>query len=110
MANPMENRTYQERSDACLLKLEDWLEPFDPDELDYSSAGGVIKLEFASGPQFVVNRQAAANQMWFAAATSAWHYNWDEERAAWICDRDDHELFERLAEMVSKRLGRTVSK
>ncbi|HIG87527.1 MAG TPA: iron donor protein CyaY [Planctomycetes bacterium] len=104
----METNTFLQRSDACLEHLEDWLEGFDADELDYSSADGVIKLEFASGPQFVLNRQSAASQMWFAAATSAWHYTWDNERSAWLCDRDEHELFQRLAEMVSQRLGRTV--
>ena len=104
----METNTFLQRSDVCLEHLEDWLEGFDPDELDYSSADGVIKLEFASGPQFVLNRHSAASQMWFAAATSAWHYTWDDERSAWLCDRDGHELFQRLAEMVSKRLGRTV--
>lgn len=105
----MNNQTFQQRSEDCLQKVEDWLEPFDPDELDYASSDGVIKLEFANGPQFVINRQSAAGQMWFAAGTSAWHYNWNEERQAWISVKDEHELFERLAQTVSERLGRTVA-
>jgi CyaY protein len=106
----MDDSTFQQRSDACLTRVEDWLEPFDPDELDYDSADGVIKLEFASGPQFVINRQSAANQMWFAAGTSAWHYNWNADRQAWISVKDEHELFQRLAETVSERLGRAVDR
>ena len=105
----MDRQDFQLRADACLERVEQWLEGFDPDELDFTSADGVVKLEFAGGPTFVLNRQTAAHQMWFAAGASAWHYEWSEEAQAWRCDKDGHDLLARIGEVTSERLGRAVS-
>jgi len=102
----MENKDFLQRADACLEKVADWLEQFDPDELDYSSADGVLTLEFADGARFVLNRQTAADQMWLAAGARAWHFDWDHGREAWSDDRDGADLHQRLREVVAAKLGR----
>lgn len=104
----MDARTFQQRADECLARVARWLEGFDPDELDYSSSDGVLTLSFADGKRFVLNRQSAAAQMWFAAAGRAWHYRFDEPRGEWLDDRDGHPLLERIGSTVSERLGRAV--
>ena len=105
----MERREYLLLADACLERFADWLEDFDPDEVDFSVSDGVLTLEFPDGVRYVLNRQAAANQMWFAAGDRAWHYDWDAERELWKDDRDGHELGENVAERVSEKLGRPVT-
>ena len=57
---------------------------------------------------YVLNRQSAASQMWFAAGARAWHYGWDEAAGAWRDDRDGHALLDRVAQAVSEKLGRPV--
>ena len=104
----MSDRDYDARVDKLLAGLEDWLEDFDADELDYDAADGVLTLEFPDGTRFVVNRQAAAGQVWLAAAGQAWHFNWSESSAAWVCDKTGRRLKARLAETVSTKLGRDV--
>jgi CyaY protein len=104
----MEPKEYLRRADDCLERVARWLERFDPDELDYSSSDGVLTLEFPDRSRFVLNRQAGASQMWFAAGARAWHYDWDAARNAWRDDRDGHELSARIAEVVSQKLGRAV--
>jgi frataxin-like iron-binding protein CyaY len=47
-------------------------------------------------------------QMWLAAGSHAYHYNWDAARSAWLDDKDSHELFPRLAESISEQLGHPV--
>ena len=105
----MSAQSYIERADRCLSHVEDWLEDFDPDELDFATSDGVLTLEFADGVRFVLNRQAAADQMWFAAGAQAWHYDWSEEHAHWADDRDGHELYANIARVVSEKLGRSVT-
>ncbi len=105
----MDRQDFHLRADACLARVEQWLEDFDPDELDFTSADGVVKLEFATGQTFVLNRQTAAHQMWFAAGASAWHYDWDAASESWLCDKDGHELLARIGESTSGTLGRTVA-
>jgi len=105
----MEKENYQRLADACLARVADWLEGFDPDEVDFAETDGVIQLEFADGTRYVLNRQAAANQMWYAAGARAWHYDWDAAQESWADDRDGHDLFENLARTVSDKLGRGVT-
>lgn len=104
----MDHQEFIKLADACLKRVEDWLEGFDPDELDYEPADGVVKLIFADGTVFVLNRQTAADQMWLAAGGRAWHYNWNAETQAWHDDKEGGELFERIGETVSKKLSREV--
>ena len=103
---PMDKQQFLELADRCLGRVADWLEGFDPDELDYATADGVVKLEFADGVTFVLNRQAGNHQMWFAAGARAWHYDWDGR--AWVDDRDGHDLLGNVARVVSEKLGRAV--
>jgi CyaY protein len=105
----MDNQAFLKRADACLEQVADWLEAFDPDELDYATSDGVVTLVFADGKRFVLNRQTAASQMWFAAGARAWHYNFDAARQAWIDDKEGIELFARISLVVSEKLGRKVA-
>ena len=104
----MDQQLYLQRADACLRQVANWLEDFDPDELDYATTDGVVTLSFADGARYVLNRQSAASQMWFAAGARAWHYGFDERQGAWRDDRDGHRLMDKLAEVVSAKLGRQV--
>ena len=104
----MDNKAYTQLVDACLARVADWLEPFDPDQLDYTSSDGVITFVFADKTRFVLNRQSATHQVWFAAGARAWHYNWDATRRAWVDDRDGHELFANLVKTVGLKLGRPL--
>jgi len=105
----MGSPTFQRDADACLKKIERWLEGFDPDELDYSTRDGVVELEFADGARFVVSRQSAADQIWLAAGARGWHYGLDAASGAWKDDRDGHDLYANLASVVSAKLGRVVA-
>jgi CyaY protein len=104
----MDDKEYHALVDACLASVADWLEPFDPDQLDYLTSDGVISFVFADKTRYVLNRQGAVKQMWYAAGARAWHYNWDAQRKAWVDDRDAHTLLSNLAETVGKKLGRAV--
>ena len=104
----MDRQEFLRRADEALERVAASLEDVDPDEIDFALTDGVITLEFADKKRYVLNRQTAADQLWLAAGARAWHYDWDAERAAWVDDRDGHELFARVAEVVSQKLGRSV--
>lgn len=105
----MDKHEFSKRSAACIESVISWIEDFDPDELDYETTDGVVTLEFADGKKFVLNRQAGNNQMWFAAGVRAFHYDWNADTERWCDDRDGHDLHEKIAEVVSEKLGRTVT-
>ena len=103
----MDRSEFLQLADTCLERVTAWLEVFDPDEVDFTAADGVLKIEFPDGVTYVLNRQTAADQMWFAAGARAWHFDWSG--SAWVDDRDGAELDARLSEVMSAKLGRTVS-
>ncbi len=105
----MERSQFVQLSDTCLERITAWLENFDPDEVDFDQADGVVTLVFADGMKYVLNRQSAADQMWFAAGARAWHYEWIDDAQAWRCDKDAHDLIERIGECVGDKLGRKLT-
>jgi iron-sulfur cluster assembly protein CyaY len=96
---------YHARAAACLATVARWADRVD-DDLDVATGDGLVALEFEDGAKYVLNRQSAARQMWFAAAARAWHYDWNGD--AWVDDRDGHALYARVAEVVAEKLGRPV--
>jgi CyaY protein len=104
----MESSDYDKRAADCLGMIETWLEDFDPDELDFTPSDGVVTMEFADGTKYILNRQSAASQVWYAAGARAWHFDFDEGLQAWVDDKEGRALFERIAETVSDKLGRQV--
>jgi len=105
----MDDNEFRDVSDACLGKVAKWLEDFDPDEVDYTAGDGVVTIEFAGGAKFILSRQSQMKQMWLAAGAHAFHYNWNPASSTWLDDKDNHELFQRLAEAISEQVGHPVT-
>lgn len=99
---------YLSHAQDCLEKVANWADGLDADAIDFSTRDGMVTLEFPDGVKFVLNRQGPARQIWLAAVDKAWHYDWDAARQTWIDDRDGHELYGRLAEVVSDKIGQPV--
>ena len=104
----MDDREFVAKSDAWLGRVAKWLEDFDPDEVDYATADGSVTLEFPDGAKFILSRQSATKQVWLAAGSHGYHYNYDSARDTWVDDKDGHELYPRLAEALSSQIGREV--
>ena len=96
------------RSEACLAAIQAAVDDFDPDELEADYAGGVLRIAFADGRQCILNRQAAACQIWLAEGASAWHFAFDPQQGRWLDTKDRGELHAILAAILSRRLGRTI--
>ena len=68
--------------------------------------GGVLEIEFADGSKMIVNRHAAAREIWVAARAGGFHFRWDG--AAWRDTREGSELFAALSKLVSAQGGEAV--
>jgi len=101
----MTESEYTHLADATLNRLEAAL---DAAEIDFERAGGgVLEIEFDDGSVIVVNKQAAAQEIWVAARSGGFHYRWDG--AAWRDTRGGEELFAALARMASAQAGESVA-
>jgi len=104
----MDDREFQNAADACLARVAKWLEGLDPDDVDYSTADGLVTTEFPDGMKFILSRQSATNQIWLAAAAHGYHYDYDSAGDTWLDDKDHHELYARLAELISEHVGHAI--
>ena len=75
-------------------------------DIDATRAGSVLTLELADGSKVVVNGQAPMRQIWVAARSGGFHYEWRD--GAWRDTRDGSELFAALSRVISAQAGVAV--
>lgn|SRR5512134_413972 len=102
----MTDAEFETLTDAALAAVERALERTDLD-LDVQSKGaGVLEIEFADGSKVIVNRHAAAREIWVAARSGGFHFRRVDD--AWRNTRDGTELFAALSKIVSAQGGTPV--
>lgn len=77
-------------------------------DIDMQTKGaGVLELEFQDGSKMIINRHAAARELWVAARSGGFHFRHDG--SAWRDTRDAAELFAALSSLVSAQAGAPVT-
>jgi len=79
-------------------------------EIDYDTISDILTLEFESGSQIIINKQTPASQIWVAARSGGFHFDYDPDSASWRLGSDNsQELFACLSKYCSEQSGETVS-
>ncbi|MFL6567404.1 MAG: iron donor protein CyaY [Burkholderiales bacterium] len=102
----MDERQFEALAGEALRSIERALEQSGVDADVELKEGGVLELEFANGSKIIVNRHAAAREIWVAARAGGFHFRWDG--AAWKDTRNGAELFAALSKLVSAQSGTGV--
>ena len=103
----MKDADFDALASAALASIERSLESSGVEADIELKEGGVLELEFEGGPKMVINRHAAAQEIWVAARAGGFHFRWDG--AAWRDTRDGSELFAALSKLISAQTGQPVS-
>ena len=103
----MEESVFNDLAEVELAHIEAVLESCDA-ELDIElQAGGVLEVEFENGSKMIINRHAAAREIWVAAKSGGFHFRPDQGR--WIASRDGAELYVTLSQLVSQQSGTAIT-
>src|SRR5881394_535921 len=102
----MEETEFTALAEQTLERIEASLEESGVDADVQLKPGGVIEIEYADGSKMIINRHAAAREIWVAARSGGFHFRWDG--AAWRDTREGSELFAALSRLVSAQSGQTV--
>jgi len=103
----MDDGDYGRLADEVMQRIEAGLDAAEGD-LDYElAAGGVLEIGCADGSKIVVNRQAAAREIWVAARSGGFHYRWDGSQ--WRDTRSGEELFAALERLLAEQGAGQVS-
>lgn len=78
-------------------------------DIDYEEVGGVLTLEFDDGSKIIFSKQPPVKQLWMAARSGGFHFDFDEDADAWVCDSGEREeLFAMLNRLASEQAGENV--
>lgn|SRR6266852_4135631 len=102
----MNDTEFESLAGRALARIEAALEQSGLDADVELKEGGVLEIEFADGTKMVINRHAAAREIWVAARAGGFHFRWDG--AAWRDTREGSELFAALSKLVSAQSGQPV--
>jgi CyaY protein len=103
----MDEREFLKCADKELARIESALELCDADFDFELKPGGVLELEFSDGSKIIVNRHAAAREIWLAAKSGGFHFRWDGIR--WLGTRDGSELALTLSRCMSEQSGVAIN-
>jgi CyaY protein len=93
-------------ADRVLARIEAAVEESGIDADIELKEGGVVEIEYPDGSRMVINRHAAAREIWVAARAGGFHFRWDG--SLWRDTRDGSELFAALSRLVSAQSGQPV--
>jgi CyaY protein len=68
--------------DAVQEAVEDIFDDSDID-LDLENSAGVLTVRFENGTQLIFSRQEAIRQLWLAARSGGFHFDYDEPSERW---------------------------
>ena len=91
----MDETEYHDLCDRLFSELESEL---DAAAVDFDSNGRVIEAETEDGDKIVINRQAAAREVWMATPGGGRHFRW--QNGEWRDTRDDRELKAALRDLL----------
>lgn len=106
----MDEQEFMAAADVELARIEAALEAAsDSGAADFDfelRPGGIIEIEFENGSKIIINRHAAAREIWLAAKSGGFHFRPDGGR--WLGTRDGEELMAALSRAVSQQAGTSV--
>jgi CyaY protein len=106
----MDEKQYRQRVAETYKRIEAAFDAVDPDVVELSRAGDVVTLQFPDGMRCLLSPQPPLKQLWVAARTNAYHFNWDEAASAWKDDQGRGiELFGYLKALVEREVGEAVT-
>lgn len=106
----MEEREFLILADAELARLEGALEDLlNTGEADWDfevKPGGILELDLAAGGKIIINRHAAAREIWIAARSGGFHFKPPGLAGAqWLDSRDGKEMASVLSRCISEQGG-----
>ena len=104
----MNESDFDELAEATMLAIEEAIDESDAD-IDYDISGGILTLEFANGSQIIINKQAPLSQIWVAARSGGFHFDYDAESESWRLQGSERSLFDCLSEYCSQQAEEPVS-
>lgn len=102
----MTETQFNQLIDDMIMKIEDALDELDSD-IDYESSGGIVTIVMENKSQIIINRQIAAMQLWLAAKSGGYHFDYDETKG-WQDERTGELFQDTLNRCMTEQAGEMI--
>jgi len=104
----MNESEFQEIAERTIEDIQNAIDTSGAD-IDYDEIGGVLTLEFNNDSKIIFSKQGAMNQLWMAAISGGFHFDFQEDLQQWICNSAEHEeLYKMLSRLATEQSGENV--
>jgi len=90
-----------------LEQLEELLDNCDAD-IDCDTVSDILTIEFEDRSKIIINYQSANGQLWLAARSGGFHFDYDSETGSWKNDRNGVDFFDHLSKLATEQAGETI--
>ncbi|MET4696453.1 iron donor protein CyaY [Endozoicomonas lisbonensis] len=80
----MNENQFNQNLDELMMAIEDAIEEQELD-IDYETSGGILTLTCPNDSQIILSRQTPLLQLWLAAKSGGFHFDFDEGVKGWMC-------------------------
>lgn len=102
----MTETEFKDFIEELIIQIEDALEELDSD-IDYESSDGILTIIMENKSQIIINRQTAALQLWLAAKSGGYHFDYDEANG-WKDDRSGEAFIVTLNRCLTEQANKKI--
>ncbi|MGY0216962.1 iron donor protein CyaY [Endozoicomonadaceae bacterium StTr2] len=98
----MNESQFNQQLDDLMLAIEDAIEDAELD-IDTENAAGILTLTFENDSKVILSRQTPVTQLWLAARSGGFHFDYDDASESWVCDSSGDDFLEVLNRCCSEQ-------
>ena len=99
---------YHQLLDDLYTSIEDQLDASELD-VDIDNNGNLLTIELEDDSQLILSRQEPLHQLWLAARSGGYHFNYDQQQNLWLCDNSGDSLQQILSQQLSQHSDSTIT-
>jgi CyaY protein len=103
----MNDSEYHQKVAETMALIEEAIDASGAD-IDYETVSDILTLEFADRSKIIINKQTAAHQVWVAAKSGGFHFDYDADNDRWVDKGSGAELIAELSRLASLQAGEEV--
>jgi len=104
----MNESQFNQLAEETMIAIEEAIEESGAD-IDYDNVADILTLEFSNGSRIIINKQTPLNQIWVAAKSGGYHFDYDETSELWCLNGDKQkDLFSQLSLYCTQQAGEDV--
>ena len=102
----MTETEFNQLIDDVIMQIEDAIDELDSD-IDYETSGGILTITMENQSQIIINRQVASLQLWLAAKSGGYHFNYNDSDG-WQEERSGRSFEDVLNQCLTEQAGKAI--